>query len=908
MAGRCLISRVEALAWVVVFWIGAGCAPLPSPPHHDGGAGGAAGSSVGPDGGGEAGTGGGRDAAAGAGGGSAGTGGEAGTGGGRDAAAGAGGGSAGTGGGSDAAAGAAGGTAATGGANGGAAGGRDAGQEVGAVCGDGIVEPPEDCEPPQQSYSPGHGSSLYCGPACKLIDACEACKTTCAGAGCDDFTGAERTACLNAEQCFTQCLVVTGSTDHVDFERCYCGGVDHTDCIAGGAVGICRPQIEAAAGTADGSAIFAQVGTHTPLGVGLSLESCVGNACGFSVGCATPAASLCGNGVIDPGETCDPPDGIQCSVACTQATTVSPTQAIDTCMTRAPDPSWTSESAGTVASALWATAPDDAWIALAAEVSHFDGASWTTARVFEPGESFSSVWGSSITDAWVGSTRALTRWNGTSWEDLLPFGIDLVWGVGPGDVWATRAGRIFHWIGSKWREESLPSGLDASTVRIWSLAGVATDDVWAFGSAGVNPAVGLALHWNGSTWSEVDDGTGLAVADRVFESAWASSADDLWMSGVHYPSATELWHWDGVSWTEADASAGGTFGALAGTATNDVWSIGADAGQTGATLRHFDGSAWSTVSIGDRSLSLLAASRADDVWSCGSTGQGSVIYHLHHPCNDAAPAPVFTRASAVAVFRTLVALAPTALWGMDPNGGLADWDGAVWSRVTSPFPASVSPIIASIAGWAPNALWVAGADVMRWDGSAWSDMTPPNPSGYNHNVWGGGANDVWVEQANLFMFHWDGSAWLQTDFQGSNVNVAAMASDSATDAWALGVSPFGTDVFAHWNGATWTIRAGSRSWPTRVPRRLRALADERMGAGDQSRRLRHPDASLRRLKVDGRRHHAGIHRLWRGLGLGGQRRLGHAAPRGPLALRRIGLVDRRSRRRLPLRRNGDPRG
>jgi hypothetical protein len=261
-----------------------------------------------------------------------------------------------------------------------------------------------------------------------------------------------------------------------------------------------------------------------------------------------------------------------------------------------------------------------------------------------------------------------------------------------------------------------------------------------------------------------------------------------------------------VSWTQADASAGGTFGALSGTAANDVWSIGAEAGQAGASLRHFDGSAWSTVSVGDRGLSLLSASRTDDVWAYGSADQGSALYHLHHPCNDAAPAPAFSRAPALAVFQKLVAWDPSNLWGLDPDGGLAHWDGGAWSPVASPFPSSVSPIIGSIAGWAPNALWVAGPDVMRWDGSAWSDMTPPNPTGDNHAVWGGGPNNVWVERANLWMFRWDGSGWLQTEFQGSNVNVSAMASNSSTDAWALGTSPFGSsNVFAHWNGAAWTI-------------------------------------------------------------------------------------------------------
>ncbi len=592
----------------------------------------------------------------------------------------------------------------------------------------------------------------------------------------------------------------------INFALCYCGGVDHADCVAGGAVGVCRPQIEAAAGTSDGSAVFAKIGTQTPLGEALGLAGCgVSGACGFSSGCFLPPVSACGNHIVDVGETCDPPDGTTCSASCSSTVTVTPRQVIASCSMLAPAPAWTAEPAA-YASALWATAPDDAWMGVSAEIRHFDGEDWTTARVIRPNEAFTSFWASSISDFWFGSTIALTHWNGATWTDLLPFGIDLVWGVAPGDVWASRGGRLFHWSGAAWKELPLPSGVDAATARIWSMWGASSTDVWAFGSESINPTVAMALHWDGATWSRVDAASGLAFADRVFTSSWGSATDDIWMSDSNLASP-ELWHWNGTTWTLASATVGGSFGALWGTGAKDVWSIGGDAAATAATLRHFDGSAWSTVSVSvtDGPLSLLAGSRTDDVWTFGSNNQRPTLYHLNHPCDDNGPPLVFTREQAPEQFRSLVVGGPSDLWAVGVDGDLQHRDGGVWSSVTPFANFAESQVIGNVAGWPANDVWAAGLHVTRWNGTAWIDVTPPdNAANDDHMVWGTSPTDVWVEEATVWMFHWDGTSWSQSDFGGPHVQVAAVAAISATDAWALGRLQFGGTVFEHWDGSAWT--------------------------------------------------------------------------------------------------------
>jgi hypothetical protein len=51
-------------------------------------------------------------------------------------------------------------------------------------CGNGVVDPGETCDPPVSGWSPGHGTTFYCGPACTLIDACTECPQTCDSANC----------------------------------------------------------------------------------------------------------------------------------------------------------------------------------------------------------------------------------------------------------------------------------------------------------------------------------------------------------------------------------------------------------------------------------------------------------------------------------------------------------------------------------------------------------------------------------------------------------------------------------------------------------------------------------------------------------------------------------------------------
>ncbi len=167
----------------------------------------------------------------------------------------------------------------------------------------------------------------------------------------------------------------------------------------------------------------------------------------------------------------------------------------------------------------------------------------------------------------------------------------------------------------------------------------------------------------------------------------------------------------------------------------------------------------------------------------------------------------------------------------DPGQTLiAHWDGASWTQVPSPDPATPSRLFGVHALSASNA-WAVGEYfdgsidktlIVHWDGSAWTQVPSPNVSGATQNVLkavrGSSATNVWavgyfVNSNNVdqtLILHWNGSAWKlvpSPDPSGPAMDqeLTSVASDSAQDAWAVGFYYTGLDksMTLHWNGSSW---------------------------------------------------------------------------------------------------------
>ena len=166
----------------------------------------------------------------------------------------------------------------------------------------------------------------------------------------------------------------------------------------------------------------------------------------------------------------------------------------------------------------------------------------------------------------------------------------------------------------------------------------------------------------------------------------------------------------------------GAFFSVHGTSASDVWVAGsADASGAGEpTLLHYDGDHWTR-----RDLSALGLTGTDLWW-------------VH-------------------------AIAPGDVWAGGENGTLIHWDGATFTRATTPGTRVVFGI------WAASSddIWAVGGEnggiagfVWHYDGAAWTEVALPasHPGAAVFKVWGLGSDDVYFCGLMGTLMHWDGAS------------------------------------------------------------------------------------------------------------------------------------------------------
>ena len=422
---------------------------------------------------------------------------------------------------------------------------------------------------------------------------------------------------------------------------------------------------------------------------------------------------------------------------------------------------------------VWGSASDDVWVVATgvsrngpsapySTILHWDGSDWLAADWFRASEadaatgpqaSLYAIWGSGADDVWtVGSSGITVHWNGTGWsapDSITSADLRAVWGSTTQDVWAVGSGgTILHYDGKEWL--ATPSATTADLLAVW---GSSADSVWAVGASGA------ILHWTGSAWSAVASGTNAPLGG-----VWGSGPHDVWAVG----SAGTVLHWDGHAWSAAAWSdtSKWNLAAVWGSGADDVWAVGAPSWvyppssypySTGG-IAHWDGVAWSTVSILSMpSLLAVWGSASNNVWAVG--------------------------------------------------GGVSlRWNGTTWLRSD---PARVD--LYAAWGNAANDLWAVGAHgiVVHWDGDAWSTALEPqgrartgcagNGRTGSGAIWGSGANDVWATTETAALLHWNGHAW-STLPTGANDALISVWGSGASDVWSVGCS----GSIEHWNGSTWS--------------------------------------------------------------------------------------------------------
>ena len=390
-----------------------------------------------------------------------------------------------------------------------------------------------------------------------------------------------------------------------------------------------------------------------------------------------------------------------------------------------------------------------------------------------------------------------------------------LWGTGPGDIYAAGclANEILHFDGGTWSPMATP--IDSC---LWGLWGAASDDVYAVGDYGV------VLHYDGTSWAEPSTGITAHLT-----SVFGFASDDVYVGGDN----GYVGRWDGSTW-ETVVTTGTSeevFG-IWGSAPDDLF-ISAN----GGTMLHYDGSTWTDTFLGHNA-------RVYDVWGAGPDDVFAIddwpsIFHYDGT------------SWSVMLDDTEFPNPTQKLWGTSGSdvytvgeaGAALHYDGSSWSLVA----AGTSAWIADVWGTGPGQVFVAIADVpgkvlqlddRRWgqfhtggigstshsifsfgsdstfaragsrdwmfhDGHDWTSL-PQQLPGVLGAFWGAAPDDLWAAGSDIS--HYDGSSWTTTIVSGSFGSIFGTADD---DIFAVGPS----GAIRHYNGTSWGgMSSGTSSW------------------------------------------------------------------------------------------------
>jgi hypothetical protein len=238
------------------------------------------------------------------------------------------------------------------------------------------------------------------------------------------------------------------------------------------------------------------------------------------------------------------------------------------------------------------------------------------------------------------------------------------------------------------------------------------------------------------------------------------------------------------------------FGAISGTADDDVWRLSGD------TVSHWDGKAWTARELSPGTYIALFAAAPNDVWVLGEKS----VLHFDGQSWQPVPLP-----EADVRYTDLQGSGPGDLW-LVGDARLWKWTGSTWV----PFPSPSRNRLAKVRAVAPDDVWLgtnAGA-FYHWDGTAWSARTRVDVNDPSFNLlslWASGPDDAWaivsVFRVGTELLHWDGKLWNLVR-KWLPVGMASVFGRGRDDVWLASGS------VEHWDGQRWRLEplSGDTGW------------------------------------------------------------------------------------------------
>jgi hypothetical protein len=354
------------------------------------------------------------------------------------------------------------------------------------------------------------------------------------------------------------------------------------------------------------------------------------------------------------------------------------------------------------------------------------------------------------------------------------------------NVWAVGiSAQVKHFDGADWRTFDLSACAVSPSVSLFGVDAVADDDVWIAGRD--ESSHGLVIHIVGATCTTYVQATGSAFVDIA-----VTGPNDIWLA------RNGVTHFDGQTFTQSDASA-----------ETRVWAVGATdvyaaaIGSSLTTLRHWDGTAWTTMPVaGTPGLYTAAGTGPNDLYVGGIQGSDAIVLHW-----DGATWTTLLQDTISAQIRSIQYVGPRLFVGTSP-AAVYEYDGAGWSPLAGPSMSGSAIVTATPTGHL-YAVATSDAALFRYDGNAIADeMQPP----------GAVTHAIALRQDQAFatlattndLYVWNGNAWLK---DANATGVSDVATDGAGSIYTTGSSGLRTRALTT---STWTTldaaAIGTRLW------------------------------------------------------------------------------------------------
>jgi hypothetical protein len=299
-----------------------------------------------------------------------------------------------------------------------------------------------------------------------------------------------------------------------------------------------------------------------------------------------------------------------------------------------------------------------------------------------------------------------------------------------------------------------------------------------------------------------EDGVGLAIERHPGSSLTAidgSGPTDIWAVGERHGTAIQshslVAHWDGTAWTLVSVPDVGRLVAVDATETNDAWALG------GRNLLRWDRATWSSKPLPRGNYTALSATGPSDVWIAG--------------------------------------VRPGLMIGKNTRGwssAIAHYDGTQWIVMRTPNPGTRDNYVEGIVASSSTDVWAGGYFVnvgkhvpeansftMHWDGKTWAVARSPNPSPSLDVIWSMGHDDsgnVWAlgqhegtdHHLHTLVLRWTGDRWAAAPIGGTSLwSAQAVAGSTSGPTWVVGSPATSSFAIARCNNAACDTVVGPTS-------------------------------------------------------------------------------------------------